>query len=133
VLLAACAALAAAEEPLRSVLHQRRLRQALARAEALDPDNPRLRLVAYLYTSAHDADSQQALEAVLAAFRLHEDRHAYPEWGEAEALTLLGAIRLESGDLKGARDLLEEALLIAPDYAAAVQLRRRIHNLTATQ
>ena len=132
VLQAACAALAAADEPLRSVFHQRRLRQALQHAHSLEADNPRLLLVTYLYARDTREGSQSALEAILAAYRDPADRHAYPDWGQAEAVTELGALRLESNDLRGARDLLEEALILAPDYSAAVQLRRRIQSPIAT-
>jgi len=129
VLIAACAALAAAAEPLRAVLHQRRQRQALARAGALEPNNPRLWLVAFLH--AGDDPAAPAPDAMLDAFRARDGAFGFPDWGQAEALTAVGARRLESGDLRGARDLLEEALLIAPDYRTALELRRRISSQAA--
>ena len=45
-----------------------------------------------------------------------------PDWGHAEALTLLGGSYLTSGDPVAARDALERALVIAPDYREAQEL-----------
>jgi hypothetical protein len=49
-----------------------------------------------------------------------------PTWGEAETLVLLGEVHLQRGETRVARDLLERALLIAPDYRAALNLRARL-------
>jgi Tfp pilus assembly protein PilF len=46
-----------------------------------------------------------------------------PDWGHAEALTALAATVLDSGQVRTARDLIERALLLAPDYRVAVELR----------
>ena len=126
VLIAACSALSAAAEPLRSVWHQRRLRQAIAAAGTLAPDNPRLLLVSRL----HLDDISLPIESVVAAFR--SKGADFPDWGEAEARLLLAEHCLANGDLRGARDALEETLLIAPDYTAALDLRERISALAAT-
>lgn len=128
VLIAACAALAANEEPARALLHQRRFRQALARAVELDRDNPRLWLIGLNFDP--DAGNGLAVDPVttVEAFRARGG-FGYPDWGEAEALTRLGELRLDEGNLRAARDLLEEALLIAPDYTTARRLQGRIAEL----
>ena len=46
-----------------------------------------------------------------------------PDWGEAEALAALAAAALERGQTRVARDFIERALLLAPDYRAALDLR----------
>ena len=46
-----------------------------------------------------------------------------PSWGEAEAWLFVGRALEEGGDLLGARNAYEKALLIAPEFAAA---RRRV-------
>jgi hypothetical protein len=127
VLVAACAALAATAEPLRAVWHQRRLRQALEEALARAAGNPRLLLVRAL----HVHDIALPADAIVAAFRDARVPGGFPDWGEAEALLLLSAQRLAAGELRGARDALEETLLIAPDYTAALELKSRIAALTA--
>jgi Tfp pilus assembly protein PilF len=70
-----------------------------------------------------------AIDTVVTAFR--DARAGFPDWGEAEALLALSEQRLAAGDLRGARDALEETLLIAPDYTAALELKDRIGALTA--
>ena len=127
LIIAACAALSAVAEPLRAVLHQRRFRQALGRAASLDGDNPRFALIRLRYADP----SELTVEAVVEAFRARRGRYGFPDWGEAEALVLLGAERLDAGDRRGARDLIEEALLIAPDYTEAKALARRLAAQTA--
>ena len=127
VLIVACSAMASAAEPLRAVLHQRRLRQSLGQAEALAPDNPRLLLV----RQRHLADTTVTPETVVSAFRDGRGRNTFPDWGEAEALLSQSEQRFAAGDLRGARDSLEETLLIAPDYSAALELKSRIAALTA--
>jgi hypothetical protein len=125
VLIVACAAMAAAAEPIRAASQHRRIRQGLAQAEAPTAVNPRLLLV----RQGHLDDQSITVEAVVTAFR--DARAGFPEWGEAEALLALSEQRLAAGDLRGARDALEETLLIAPDYTAALELKTRIGALTS--
>jgi Tfp pilus assembly protein PilF len=49
-----------------------------------------------------------------------------PGWGAAEVYTYLGRGYLGRGDMLAARDALERALLIAPDFALARRLLARI-------
>jgi hypothetical protein len=111
---------------------QRRAEQALARARALDADNPRIALVAaWAAERAHDEAVDAAArattwQAVVAAFDSWDAPADAPQWGRAEALAELGEIVLASGDARAARDLIERALLEAPDYPRAVELRGRL-------
>ena len=63
------------------------------------------------------------LEAVVAAFEIWTPSLDDPDWGYAEALTGLAAAALERGQTRTARDFIERALLLAPDYSAALNLR----------
>lgn len=128
VLASACAAVAAEAEPLRAVLHWRRARQAFAEAESLDADNPRLALIAWLHPGVSGASERVDPARLAEAFRA-SGIDDFPAWGEAEALLLLGRNRIDAGDIRGARDALEEALLIAPDYLAARELEQTISRL----
>ncbi len=50
-----------------------------------------------------------------------------PNWGAAEAYLYLGRGLMQTGDTLGARNALERALIIAPEFAAA---RRELQRLT---
>jgi hypothetical protein len=121
VLVAACAFVAGDER--RRVL-------ALERARERDDDNPRIGLVeawALEAASGTDAAHREAatkkLAAVVEAFDAWSPPLDAPDWGHAEALTALAAKALDGGQPRTARDLIERALLLAPDYRAAVELR----------
>jgi len=51
-----------------------------------------------------------------------------PGWGAAEGYTWLGRCYLDSGDALAARDALERALLIAPEFGRA---RRLLASITS--
>jgi len=121
VLAAACAQVAGDEG---------RREHALALARERDDDNPRIALVeawAMLQAAGTDAAERDAvstkLTAVVEAFDAWEPALDDPDWGEAEALTALAAGALERGQTRAARDFIERALLLAPDYRAALDLR----------
>lgn len=110
----------------------RRAEQALARARALDVDNPRIALVTE-WAAQRAADTLAGVDAraatwqaIVLAFDSWTVPADAPQWGHAEALAELGEIALERGDVRTARDLIERALLVAPDYARAVEIRARI-------
>ena len=63
------------------------------------------------------------LTAAVAAFAAWTPSIDDPDWGNAEALTALAANALERGQLRMARDLVEQALLLVPEYLEAVELR----------
>ena len=49
-----------------------------------------------------------------------------PEWGAAEAYAYLGRALYEQRDIVGAREALERALLVAPEYAYVRKLMSQI-------
>ena len=49
-----------------------------------------------------------------------------PEWGAAEAYAFLGRALIDQRDAVGAREALERALLIAPDYSFARKMMAQI-------
>ena len=78
---------------------------------------------------ARDAAERDAVSAkltsVVEAFDAWEPALDDPDWGEAEALPALAAAALERGQARTARDFIERALLIAPDYRAALTCASR--------
>jgi hypothetical protein len=94
---------------------------ALRTATALEPANPRVLFITQLCMDA--APSSDELRKIVAAFESAPPRVSRaPDWGHAEALALLGQRYLTSGDAVAARDALERALVIAPDYREAQEL-----------
>jgi hypothetical protein len=123
--LAAACALEAGDE--------RRLEHALAAARAIDADHPRAALVEAWRLEASGEDDGVDREAVaakwaavVAAFDAFAPSIDDPGWGQAEALVALADSAWQRGETRAARDLVEHALLLAPDYRAAVALRSAI-------
>ena len=125
ILVAACAVVA--QQSIR------RVEQALSRARELDKRNPRLVLVE-AWIMRHGAGDDAVANADLAA-KLQQTVEAFdtwhapanaPDWGEAEALAALANATLARGETRAARDLVERALLLVPDYGVAVELRARL-------
>jgi tetratricopeptide (TPR) repeat protein len=112
----------------------RRRDHALGRARALDPKNPRIALLEAWAISMHPAGAEPAvrdaaaahLEKSIEAFEVVGAPAHAADWGEPEALVQLGEIALARGEARAARDLLERALLLAPDYSVAVELRGKL-------
>ena len=134
ILVAACAGLAGHSEPAKGLAHDRRSSQALAHARELDPSNPRIALLDAWLVSQRPALADAAvrdlaiakLEAAVEAFDAWSPPSGAPDWGEAEALAALAEVHLARGDRRAARDLVERALLLAPDYHFAVELRTQL-------
>jgi hypothetical protein len=125
VLVAACAEVAGDEG---------RRERALSLARERDDDNPRIALVE-AWTLEREAGVDAAAEklaAVVEAFDGWAPSLDDPEWGHAEALTALAADALQRGQARAARDLIERALLLAPDYRAALELRTAMQNARAS-
>lgn len=119
---AICAALAPGLA-LTSCARSKELRTALE----LESDNPRIHLIKVLCATENDAASFSAqiekLRTLVAAFEsAPPSRPGKPDWGQAEALLLLGQSYLQRGDPLAARDAIERALVIAPDYRKAQEL-----------
>jgi hypothetical protein len=111
----------------------RRVEQAISRARELDKRNPRIGLVE-AWIMRHGAGDDALANEDLAT-KLHQTIEAFdtwrappdgPDWGEAEALAALAEATLARGETRAARDLIERALLLVPDYRVAVELRTRL-------
>ena len=111
-----------------------RIGSRIEEAVKLEPKNPRVRLVEALVAferAGKDAAAKKAavdkLRAVTVMFEAARAGAATtPEWGAAEAYAFLGRALYDQRDVVGAREALEHALLIAPDYAYARRLAAQI-------
>jgi hypothetical protein len=111
----------------------RRVELALSHAREFDKRNPRLGLVeAWImrHGAAGDAranaDLATKLRQTVEGFDTWRAPPNAPDWGEAEALAALAEATLARGETRAARDLIERALLLVPDYRVAVELRTRL-------
>jgi tetratricopeptide (TPR) repeat protein len=111
-----------------------RIGSRIDEAVKLEPKNPRVRLVealAMFERAGKDVDQQAtALKSLRNVTVMFEQARAAasstPEWGAAEAYAFLGRALFDMRDVVGAREALERALLIAPDYAFARKLMAQI-------
>ena len=97
----------------------------LRTAAGLAPDTPRVKLVQAICAAntAADPAAAERWRAVVASFEAAPpSRPGKPDWGHVEALTMLGETYLQRGDPVAARDALERALVLAPDYRQAQAL-----------
>jgi tetratricopeptide (TPR) repeat protein len=132
----ACLGLLAELSSWRAPLAAPKGAMQLHRALQLAPKNPRVLLLDAIHGYAHakvpggDAEHPCAkFKAVAAVFEAERaDVDQVPGWGAAEAYMWLGRCYLDSGDGNAARDALERALLIAPEFG---QARRLLATLTS--
>jgi tetratricopeptide (TPR) repeat protein len=111
-----------------------RIGSRIDEAVKLEPKNPRVRLVealAMFDRAGKDMEGKSAalkrLRTVTAMFETaRAGASTTPEWGAAEAYAFLGRALFDMRDVVGAREALERALLIAPDYAFARKLMAQI-------
>jgi hypothetical protein len=109
-------------------------RRDIGRALRLAARNPRVLLIDAMgdYQLAPELGGNKdralaKLRQAVAAFELERaGTEELPGWGAAEAYLLLARDLLDHGEALGARDALEHALLIAPDYAQARRLMAQI-------
>ncbi len=131
ILVAACSIQGIAQEPNRALRNGGRIAEALSAARAIDADNPRLLLVESWYRPddvAAEAEYERR-RTLLEHAREQFDAREYdegPDWGRAELLAGLGNLYLEHGERRNARDLIEQALIEAPDYYFALELRKAL-------
>ena len=101
-----------------------RARKDIEHALKSSPHDPRVLLVDAM------TDTQRALPKLRLAVAAFDSERAglerLPGWGAAEAYLLLARELLDRADPVGARDALEHALLIAPEYTQARRLMARI-------
>ena len=111
-----------------------RIGSRIEEAIRLEPKNPRVRLVEALVAFDRAGKDAAARSAAIAKLRnvttMFESARAgltaSPEWGMAEAYAFLARALFEQRDVVNAREALERALLIAPDYAYARRLAAQI-------
>ena len=101
--------------------------KSLRTAQQLGPDNPRVMLIEAICLGGGDAATSTALfdklrEVIKAFESAAPSRPGKPDWGQAEALVLLGQNYLQRSDSVAARDAIERALVLAPDYRKAQEL-----------
>jgi len=102
----------------------------MEKAVKLAPKDPRVLLLQALeHGDAGKIDSTGLARLKKAAEAFEAERQGVdrtPGWGAAETYAYLGRGYLDQGDVVSARDALERALLIAPDFALAKRLLNRI-------
>ncbi|HWK72832.1 MAG TPA: hypothetical protein VNQ81_01070 [Povalibacter sp.] len=100
--------------------------KSLRMAQEIEPTNPRIKLIEVMCFEKDEVASAAYAEKLRATANAFEtappSRPGKPDWGQAEALLLLGQNYLQRGDLVAARDAIEHALVIAPDYRRAQEL-----------
>lgn len=113
--------------------HQR-LHRDLERARQLSPHDPRVLLVDamndYQLPRSAGGNKERALPKLRLAVAAFEAERAglerLPGWGAAEAYLLLARNLLDHAEPVAARDALEHALLIAPEFAQARRLMAKL-------
>jgi tetratricopeptide (TPR) repeat protein len=130
----ACLALQSHLDPWRSPFAAPLSRERIEKALKLAPDNPRVLLLGAVGAGERPrlfgGDPQEAftlLERAASAFEEQGARTgAVPGWGAADAFTSLAQDYLTRGDAITARNFLERALLLAPDFTQARRLMAEI-------
>lgn len=118
----------------RAPLAAYRARKEMSEALRLAPANPRVLLLDaigdYQLPPALGGNKERALVKLRQAVGAFESERAgadrLPGWGAAEAYLFLARDLLDHGDAVAARDALEHALLIAPQFAQARRLMAKI-------
>ncbi len=117
-----------------ATLSAHRARKDIARALQSAPHDPRALLIDgmsdYQLSASGDGNRDRGLTKLRQAVAAFEAERAgierLPGWGAAEAYLYLARDLLDHADPVGARDALEHALLLAPEYAQARRLMAKI-------
>ena len=132
-LAAGCSGYLAGLGGLKRLTAGHRRDSSLEAARALAPANPRVLLTGGILgwfgstTPAAKAEARAAFTHAATLFdRVSETKPGEPTWGGAEAWLFVGRGLEDDGNLVGARNAYERALMIAPDFAVA---RRRLARL----
>ncbi len=107
---------------------------ALQDARAYAPDNPRVAFVsalsAYYTPEQYGGSKQRGLEEMQRAVRLFQSQkvadRTLPDWGQTDALAFLAQMQMDSGKAKQARQSLEQALRLRPDFGFAKKLLEQL-------
>jgi tetratricopeptide (TPR) repeat protein len=134
ILQSRCDSALAATGPLDAVLVRRRAAERLDEALQLAPRNPRALLAAALRDLDAGAADPAARARGLAALREAADLFTrdsatspeVPGWGDGEAWVALGRELMKSGDVLGARNWIERALIASPDFKDARRARAEL-------
>ncbi|MFC4307487.1 hypothetical protein ACFPN2_00195 [Steroidobacter flavus] len=105
--------------------------KSMRTALTLGAENPRVLFINALCSPDAEGDPAaiERWRAVVAKFEAAPpSQPGKPDWGHAEALTLLGESYLKRGEMVAARDVLERALVLAPDYRQAQKLLQTAAN-----
>ena len=105
--------------------------KSMRTALTLGADNPRVQFIQALCTPEVEGDpaALDRWRRVVAKFEAAPpSQPGKPDWGHAEALLLLGQSYLKRGEMVAARDVLERALVLAPDYREAQNLLQTAAN-----
>lgn len=132
----ACYGALAGIRPWKAMVHGPQSASRIEKARKLAPENPRVVLLDGVADrekpKAFGGDPARAQTRFRDAVQLFENSGATefggPRWGAADAYLYVGRGLREAGDTLGARNALERALIIAPDFAAA---RRELRRLTS--
>ncbi len=135
---AACYGMLEKLRPLRRVLYHGERAAALEQAQQLGAQQAQVQFVVASLALAQD-DIAQAQSALKQALQLYNQNASSPAgasspsgastsalWGQAEVLFLSGKLALAQGNALAARDVLEQALVLAPDYQDAARLLRTL-------
>jgi hypothetical protein len=130
----ACLALQSRLDPWRSPLAAPLSLMRIDKALRLAPDNPRVLLLGALGAADRPrlfgGDPARAFALMLRAVTEFEHQRgrprALPGWGAADAFTDLAQAYLLQGHALAARNMLERALLVAPEFTQARKLMAEI-------
>lgn len=123
----ACYSNLAVFRKMEAVVLRSRAADRIGAAFKLAPTNPRVVFLMAVDTLAHgkpgSAENSQGFALLQRAAQLFEQSSATrvdaPGWGHAEAYLELGRQLEVRGDVLGARNWIEQALIASPDYKAA--------------
>lgn len=105
--------------------------KSMRTALTLGADNPRVQFIQALCTPEVEGNPAaiDRWRKVVARFEAAPpSQPGKPDWGHAEALLLLGQGYVKRGEMVAARDVLERALVLAPDYREAQKLLQTAAN-----
>jgi tetratricopeptide (TPR) repeat protein len=130
----ACLALQSRLDPWRSPLAAPLSLARIDKALTLAPQNPRVLLLGALASRDRPrffgGDTGQAFSLLRLSVSAFERQRGHaqgmPGWGAADAFTDLARDYLARGDSVAARNVLERALLLAPDFGPARRLMAQI-------
>jgi len=118
--------------PGSNMLGSMKVDSTMEEAATIAPNNPRVKFVDAMLalrrasSKNERADAERKLIAITEIFdSLPPSEPGAPDWGYAEALAYLGQSYLATGNRVGARNALERALVLAPDYRWARELLKQ--------